>query len=213
MRTSAISTRRAALSALIAVAVLGSGVSASATTKPKAKPKPKPVCNLLTDPQGDADAAVLGSNEDQAMDIVSADVATNATQITAVIRVVKLTNPDSMSPTGNWYEFTFTGSSNQIGEQMYVQVGPTGTIWEDGAGTGVLDYKKNEIRITLPLSYFGTGAQAIVPGPPFHNFAAHSDVNNGVKPLPTTTEALGDNAGPGKASYVAGTPSCVTVGK
>lgn len=213
MPSSAISRHRLALFALVTLAVLGSGVSANATTKVKVKPKPKPVCNLVTDPKGDADSGELGSNEDQAMDILSADIATNATQITAVIRVVKLPTTDTMSPSGLFYEFSFTGSANQTGHPMYVQIEPTGTVWQDGNGTGVLDYKKNEIHITLPLSYFGTGAAAVVPGPPLHNFTVYADVANPAKPLPTTLSVLGDAAGPAQTAYVPGTPSCVTVGK
>lgn len=210
MRSATFSSRRVALSAVVAVAVLGSGISASATTK---KVKPKPVCNLVTDAKGDADTGLLGANEDQAMDILSADVATNAKQITAVIRVAKLANPDTLSPSGIFYEFSFTGSSNQDGHPMYVQIDPTGTVWQGGDGTGVLDFKKNEIHITLPLSYFGTGSASVAPGPPLHNFTVYADVDNEAEHVPTTLSVLGDTAGPAKTNYVVGTPSCVTVGK
>jgi hypothetical protein len=211
MRNPAITGRRAALSALVVLAVVGSGLSANAATK-KAKPKPKPVCNLVTDKKGDADASQLGSNEDQALDIVSADVATDAKNITAVIRVAKLANPDSMSPLGNYYSFQFTGSSQQVGHNMYVQIEPTGVVWQGGSGTGVIDAAHNEIRMTLPLSYFGSGAGAIVPGPPLHGFVVTADWENPAEPVPGTFALVGDTAN-STATYVQGTPSCVAVGK
>jgi hypothetical protein len=210
MRNSAITGRRAAMSALIVLAVLGSGMSANATTKAKAKPKP--VCNLVTDAKGDAEDGQLGSNEDPSLDIVSADVATNSKQITAVIRVAKLANPDSLSLLGNYYSFGFTGSSLQVGQTMYVQIEPTGVVWQGGAGTGVLDTVHNEIRMTLPLSYFGTGAAAVVPGPPLHGFIATADWENPAEPVPSTLAIWGDTA-QSNTTYVPGTPSCVAVGK
>lgn len=209
MRTTVFSRFRAVVCVAVAVAMTVGTFTANAATKKKLKP----VCNLLIDPKGDADSALLGANQDQAMDILSADVATGATKITAVIRVAKLANPDTLSPSGIFYEFSFTGSNSQVGEVMYVQVDPTGVVWQGGDGTGVLDFKKSEVRITLPLSYFGTGSAALVPGPPLHNFIAYADVDNDVKPVPTTLTALGDSAGPSKTSYAPGTPSCVVVGK
>ena len=217
------SRRRAALATMVAMALVASGPSAFASTrhkhKPKPKPKPKPVCNLVTDPKGNEgpnhDGSVYG---DPALDIVSADVASNAQYVTAAIRVAKLTIPDSMAPGGLYYSFQFVGSQSQIGHILDVRIMPTASggwapVWQDGThGTGVIDTAHNEIRITLPLSYFGTGQNAVVPGPPFHKFSVTADWANPALEQAFFQGDLGSFVTNSTATYVQGTPSCVPVG-
>jgi hypothetical protein len=199
---------RAVVVAVVGLAIVFTSVSASAATKKKhkhARPKPKPVCNLVTDPKGDV------ATGDAALDIVSADVATNATTITGVIRVAKLSSPDVMAPEGMFFQFNFTGSAGQTGQHLDAQLLPTGNVFQGGAGTGVVDLAKSEIRISVPLSQW-TAASTIVPGPPFHNFIVYADHGNPVVAAPDSFTFAGDTA-TGKTTYTPGTPSCVAVGK
>lgn len=198
---------RAVIGVVIACVLALTSLSAHAATKKKKKKPapPKPVCNLITDPKGDV------STGDQSLDVLSADVATNATMITGVIRVAKLANPDTMSPQGTFYSIRFTAGSSQTGQNLDIQLAPTGNTFEGGAGTGVVDLAKNEIRISVPLSHW-TGNTALSPGPPLHDFIVYADLGNDVLATPTTFTAAGDTA-TSKATYAPGTPSCVAVGK
>jgi len=199
-----------------------SGVAAEAAPK-KQKPKP-PVCNLVTDAKGDADdisaAEDVGPNS-PALDILSADIATDATNITAVLRVDKLTKNDSTSPLGNaWYVY-FSGN----GPELYLSgvLTPTGesfsagyvdtTRMSLGAATGVFDTDKSEIRVTAPLAIFAPQA-VIKPGSKLSTLnaltqryvgAAAAGFSRGVTLSADTAE--------GGKSYVAGSRSCVAVGK
>jgi hypothetical protein len=218
------SRRRAALASMVALALAASGPSAFATTKHKhkhkPKPKPKPVCNLITDPKGNEGPIHDGATyADPALDIVSADIATDAKNVTAAIRVAKLTIPDSMAPGGIFYRFEFTGSESQIAHDLDVKIGPTASggwapVWQDGThGTGVIDTAHNEIRITLPMTFFGTGKNAIVPGgPPFHLFKVTADWANPALEAPINDGMFGQNITNTTATYKMGTPSCVPVG-
>lgn len=201
---------RAIVAIVVALVLAMTSLSAHAATHKKKRkkhaPKPKPVCHLVTDPKGDAPPT-----GDSSLDIVSADVATNARTITAVIRVAKLSNPDTMAPEGEYYAFNFTAGAGQGGHSLYAMLSPVGNSFEGGAGTGVVDTAKSEIRISVPLSYW-TGPDAVFPGPPFHGFIVYADINNNVQPIPTTLTVLGDTA-TSKATYKPGTPSCVAVGK
>lgn len=182
---------------------------------------PKPVCNLVTDPKGDA-GGPTGANNDAAMDIVSADIATNAKKVTAVIRVQKLAATSTNYPQGLSWRLNFSVGDAKyfisaisdrdgvVGQSGYTD--PTsgqGTI--AGAAIATLDEKKNEVRITSSSTAFAgqinlkvgtviselgavTGAIAQVPG-----------VGNLRYPtLDTTT---------GGEDYKGGTASCVVVGK
>jgi len=209
------------LTSFVALALAAAGPSAFATTKhkPKPKPKPKPVCNLVTDPKGNEGPEKNGQGwADPALDIVSADVASDAKNVTAAIRVAKLTIPDSMAPAGVYYSFSFVGSQSQIGHILDVRIAPTASgtwapVWQDGThGTGVIDTAHNEIRITLPLSFFGTGANAVVPGPPFHNFSVTADWANPALEQAFFQGDMGNFVSNATATYVQGTPSCVRVG-
>lgn len=222
MSISPHSRRRAVVTSMVALALVAAGPSAFAKAKhkPKPKPKPKPVCNLVTDPKGNEGPSQNGQGwADPALDIVSADVASDAKNVTVAIRVAKLTIPDSQAPGGVYYSFTFTGSQSQIGHILDVRIAPDASgkwvpTWQDGThGTGVIDTAHNEIRITQPLSFFGSGANAVVPGgPPFHNFVVQSDWANPGLEQGLTNGRMGQDASNPTGTYVMGTPSCVPVG-
>jgi len=201
--------------------LLAVAVPSIAAPKKKAPP---PVCNLLTDPKGDATdvslAEGVGPNS-PALDILSADIATDATNLTAVLRVDKLSKSDSTSPLGNaWYVY-FTGS----GPELYVSaiVTPTGESFSAGyvettrtslgAVTGVFDVNKSEIRITAPLAIFATQS-AIKAGSKLTSLSALTQRYVGASAAGVSRGVtLSADAAEGGKNYVAGTRSCVAVGK
>jgi hypothetical protein len=195
-------TRSLVAAAAIAPLLLGAGAAHAA----KPKPKPKPVCNLIADAKGDATGTGFGNNgpNDPALDIVSADLATDATRLTAVIRVAALAGSTDTAPTGRGYDVTFSVKGTTFAVRGVLS--PAGDRWYDGNGTGVVDKAKNEIRITVPLAKFSV---AIKP----------NDVLTGLKANTwryvggTANVPMGrvDDAATG-ATYKVGSPSCVKVG-
>lgn len=223
---------------LMAVALLVAG-GAGVTTAAQAKAKP--VCNLVTDPKGDAayNGAVPGADGD---DIVSADVASDGKTITAVLRAAAIPASDPQAPLGRNYSVLFTAPGS--GDLLYLSArtypqGPkylfgyqatdpdTGvnTNYSLGDATGALDTAKGEVHISVPVKSFVDGAKAkLAKGAKLGGLTATVDriVGQGFVPsqvlVPGTPRApIGglllpfDDASGG--SYVLGTPSCVVVGK
>jgi len=196
-----------------ALACLAGGVTAHAAVA-------KPVCNLVTDPAGDASVqAPLPS--DDSLDILSGDVASNAKNVTTVMRLKNLSATSPVAQTGrNYYAlFSIPGSANPVyfsleedatGQSfnwgdLEPGAGGVGTYTRKGDATGVVDTAKNEIRVTVPVSDLSALGKA-KPGTKI------TDLNF------STTAVLGvlvsdvDTAD-GSKSYVAGTASCVKPGK
>lgn len=167
------------------VALIGTVFASAAQAKTVKPVKPvKPVCNLITDPAGDAYAVpqVLvggptGGPTDNSSDIVSGDIASNKTTITVVFRVVKLTTPDPFSPLGQVFTFVFLPQHGS--DPVFIAAGlyPTGNKfdfgWYDtsstprtfnriGAASGVVDTVANELRVSVPLALFNTNGHAKV---------------------------------------------------
>lgn len=70
-----------------------------------------PVCNLVTDPKGDA--AIV--TDQPGMDIVSGDIVTTAKSVTAVIRLAdkpNTVNPEAAGSSRYYFEFRAPGSDN-----------------------------------------------------------------------------------------------------
>lgn len=138
------------------LALLSAG---GAVAAPKAKPAP-PVCNLIVDAKGDDGGAFPHSDS---LDIVSADIASNAKLVTAVIRVAKYAASDSnTAPTGRAWYLEFTVPSAETSLWLGAQVTPTGTLfrygWVDGSirrslgvVEGTIDVAKSELRISAPI--------------------------------------------------------------
>jgi hypothetical protein len=224
--------------ALLATALLvtgGIGAVSSASAKTV-----KPVCNLVQDAKGDSGVSpVPGSDGD---DIVSADVASNATTITGVIRLAALTLPDPQAPLGRSYSVLFTAPGS--GDLLYVAartypqgtkyiygyqaVDPNTTVntnYTLGDATGVVDTAKAEIRISVPVKSFVDGAKAkLAPGAKLVGLSASVDRIYGQGVVPSQSPAPGAPRLPlggvtlqfdsaDGGSYVMGTPSCVVVGK
>lgn len=205
----------------VVTSLLGAGTAYAAT-----KPKPKPVCKLLVDPADDADGSFLATglfpfNED-AVDILSADVAADTKKLTTVLRVKKLATSSSTAPGGMHWKVFISIAGTEIYTQVIAPVGgspsfgyghidaTTGTSSRDGDATGKLDLAKNEVRVTVPASALPvklkTGTR-IEFGPSDTNAGRYFGSPSGSPSLSDST----DTANGGKV-YRVGTASCVKPG-
>jgi hypothetical protein len=208
---------RPALALAVVVAATVGGVAFAA---PKA-PAPAPVCNLLTDPKGDAyptSSAPAGPSDD-VLDVVSADVATAGKKMTVVFRMAKAAKSTSTAPTGYHLVFDFTapGAANPLYVQYFTgNAGlpesydfgyndPVNGLTSLGKADGVVDTAKNEIRVTLPVNGFADHAPLKV-GDKLSGITVES-TRDLVVLLPYADKAATDK------TYAVGAPSCVVVGK
>jgi hypothetical protein len=207
-------TRAAALLSLSSL-VLTCGVAGAAAKKPV----PKPVCNLVLDDAGDA--SVLGPDpSDSSLDILSADVASDAKSFTAVLRVksvsagslaatgrnyyVQITTPSYPNPIYFSYETDPTGAYYNWGE-LAPGTGGVGTYTSKGTATGSIVPAKNEIHITVPVAELRLLAN-LKPGTKVSS--VHANTTAAFVVLVSTV----DEADSSKA-YIAGAKSCVVPGK
>ena len=207
-------TRPAALLALSAT-VLSAGVASAAIKKPA----PKPVCNLVLDDAGDA--SVLGPDpSDSTLDILSADLASDAKNVTAVLRVKSLSGSSAAATGRNYYVQIQTASAKYPIYFSY-ETSPLGDFFswgdlEPGAGgvdsytgkgdaIGTVDKVKNEIHLTVPVKELSALAN-LKPGVKVTSITANTTAAFVVL-VTTVDEAEGTKA------YIAGTPSCVKTGK
>ena len=173
----------------------------------------KPLCNLITD--GTGDVAAPSAN----LDIVSADVASDAKKLTAVIRVAKLAESDGTAPTGVAYNFRFMLPGSTVRYYLLASVEPSslgGTTFEFGTietgnaltpigdATGKLDLAKSEVRITAPTSF---GAVKIKPGTKLVSLQALTQRRFVVLLSGADSTVIDESK-----SYTAGTASCVKPG-
>lgn len=207
---------------LAASAALVTG-AAAASAAPK-KPAPvKPVCNLVVDDAGDTFLlrnqevpGVYGPQED-ALDIVSADLASDTKRITAVIRVKKLATTIATG-VGQGYEAQFLNDGENTlylsatitnGTQAF-SVGfrdPTAnTATSLGDASGVFDLAKNEVRISAPVSAFSAQGTGVKPGTLLSIGTITASRNL------VAVNVFAD-VNEGGTTYKAGAPSCVKPGK
>ena len=216
-----VSTVRPVLCLVLAASVVGGTAASQAAVKKK--PAPKPVCNLVTDPKGDSSlstAATLPGTGDDALDIVSADLAASAKTLTAAIRLVKVADTATTAPNGFSVVYTFTapskpdvplylryfaGSPALDGLFEYGYDDPTNGLTPLGDAFGVVDTAKNEIRISAPLN--GFDAQAPIKK---NDKLAGFDVTTSRDLVVLLTYA---DRGTATTTYTVGAPSCVTPGK
>jgi hypothetical protein len=180
---------------------------------------PKPVCNLVTDPAGDARPFGVVPNDDT-MDLVSADFGNNAKMLTVVVRVKKAATTSSTYPTGLKWQTTFTLEDKTYFASVVSDGGVSGAFGTTGTGSNtiltrpaaVIDPAKNEIRITVPLVDFPStpSKSATISGisvssatTKAFNTPAISGSLGGISPDQATTDK----------SFKLGTSSCVVVGK
>lgn len=205
-------SRTSLLVALLAVGSLASGSSAA-----------KLPCQLVVDAKGDATKFYIAPEgsapNDPSTDIVSLDYATNAKQMTTVVRVDKLAKSTApLAPYGyTWYAYFTVGTT-----EFYTQVAtsPTGDTFSvgyinpdtglrssltDGSATGVIDLAKNEIRTTFNLAQLAQ-FQTVKPKTKLTTLHGMSNRYYGRLTM------LSDDA-EGAKPYVAGTKNCVVPGK
>jgi hypothetical protein len=198
---------------------------AGAAAAPK---KAKPVCNLFADDKGDPYVVRQepdAKQADDALDLVSADVGTNATTFTMVIRLAKLATPPATSPVGATYQMTFNLSGDESETLYYVLVStdPSGAGYSEfgtrmplpavtststvlGTPTPVVDVAHSQVRASFPLSLFGSGVtlkKGVTKVLPVELTAGRGTHGRGV---------FADDAS-GSKLYPLGAASCVTVGK
>lgn len=185
-------------------------------------------CPLILDELGDSRG--FGVSDEAAYDLVSADVASDRTTLTAVMRLDDIA-PDSglMSPAN----YMFVVRQGQGLLQLHVDNTPTGTGYrgfaspsqelsadiEWVAATGSIDPAKDEVRISVPLAALPSYVSA-TPGTVLSGFAVlvshdHGTVTVPVDALPAVARTLPSagsvvDEGRTDATYVAGRPSCVT---
>ena len=225
---------RAAVLALSLLVPAGAGVAAAAP-----KPKPvKPVCNLVTDPAGDAE--VNGAALSEGDDTIGGDIASDGVTLTGVIRMAGLAANDPQWLNGRSYLLEFAAPG--VAEPLFLQARayPTGTVFSFGysgvdpvlpintsyslgAATGVVDLEKKEVRISAPVkAYADAGKAGIKKGAKLSGLVTrvYRQGGQGLVPsqqvgparVPLSGLNLLTDEGFG-TSYVVGTPSCVALGK
>lgn len=193
--------------------VLSAAAVLAATGVAAAAPAPKPVCNLITDATGDVTAPSAN------LDIVSADIATDAKRITGVVRVARLANGDGTAPTGVAYNFRFKlpGDAAQYYLLASIEPAPVGaTTFEYGTietgnsltplgeGSGKVDLAKNEVRITAPTTL---GSKKVKPGTKVLSLQALTQRRFVVLLSGADSTVIDESK-----TYTAGSRSCVTPG-
>jgi hypothetical protein len=204
-------------SVLALSAVLAAGLAGGASAAVK-----KP-CQLIKDATGDA---VVLAAKDDGLDIVTADLASDAKKITAVIRLKTYAATDPLAPMGRKVYMQWNAPGGDFPLYMAVSIDPgfepyftyghletlatgNGSYTKDGDANGVLDTAKHEVRITAPISGFAAHGKH-KPGAKLTGIEASTKWLIGaagggfVEPADTATSAKG---------YVAGTATCVVVGK
>jgi hypothetical protein len=162
-----------------------------------AAPARATACPLLSDPPGDAFLA--GPVPSPAVDVVSGDVASDATNVVAVLRVASLTGPDAVLR-GQWFfEWRIAGV------QHYVQ------LTRDAAGRYTSLHERDGVYWAPPAFAVDTATGTITwtmprsevpdlasPGATFDTLAAATIGPVGFADSATST-----------ATYADGSPGCV----
>jgi hypothetical protein len=181
---------------------------------------PKVSCNLLTDDKADSFPV-----PDDALEVVSADIASDAKKITGVIRLAGAPGKtDPTAPGGRVYSIQFTGQDGDHPVELSYLVAPTGSgavhgHWDPTTGTFSVDGDAsvklvgNEIRLTTPINSFSAYGKfkpkaridglTVVVG---RMIGAFLDSQDFAYEAPTADQATSDKV------YVAGSKSCVKVG-
>ena len=224
--------------ALVPLVALGALVAPMAEAAPKAKPS----CMTITDPKGDTfairfqDAQGAYGPQEDALDVVSGDLASDGKTVTAVVRIAKLSRAINLSPTGftagvdfriGASDFVVRLQANLIRnapDRFEVAARPGDALPNTpstfvGTVTGVVDEKKGEVRIHAPaamLEPYGPIKPGVKLTP---NDAESATVARGVPAITSTPGGPMSSRGPfadiaaaGKFVLV-GAPSCVVPGK
>ncbi|GAC1439643.1 MAG: hypothetical protein NVS3B26_02910 [Mycobacteriales bacterium] len=208
---------RPALAVGLVFAVACTGIASAATKKAAAR-----VCNLITDARGDA--AVVTSQP--GMDIITADIASNAKLITAVIRLAAApTAPNPQAPGGTDYYFSFTAPGSAAPQFLHASLPPVGaatfatgqTTTVGGQNTSTDDAPAASgsiagtiVTITASTSAFG-GRVSLKPGTKLTGLTVDVYAQVGVPGVGGLLQNADTAAG--AKPYIAGTPSCVVPGR
>jgi hypothetical protein len=204
---------RAAAAAVAALTVLA----------PAAHGAGRPLCRLVADATGDIDGKVRTDHRE--LDILSGDVASDASTVTTVIRLRRTPRPGPTSPSVS-YEFTWRYGDYDV--TTVVATAPTGTsydvVWSvpgsrrrtgfNSALIGVFDTERNEVRLTFELA----ALRAAVPdgGTEFSGFTLRAQEFTGLLvPLPKGGMfGAGHDADTAttQRTYRLGTRTCVRAG-
>jgi hypothetical protein len=208
---------RPALALALAASFVSAGVAGAAVKKPA----PKPVCNLVTDAAGDANGFLVTGlpavPSDKNLDILSADIASDAKNVTAVIRLAAV-GADQTSPTGGTVYFNFSIGDTKVflsavlnGATATYEAGDfTGTNGQRhhvAGATGFIDTASKSIHITTAAN---TWTDIIKAGTKLNtlNVLAQRYIGNALVGgvTPTADDATSDKV------YTGGAKSCVTPG-
>ena len=214
-------TRPALCLALVA-SVTAAGAAGAAT-----KPKVKPVCNLVVDPAGDASFQSPMPSDD-AQDIIGADVASDAKNFTAVLRL-KSVSSNGLGQLGRdlqmtfdlagaeakvWIGYTTSAYGGDAFQYGLIGKGDAGSTSPTGKAVGVIDKTKNEIRMTVSVADLNALGK-VKPGAKVANIAVEASQLVGIAPNASGAYAFNpvvvDDAA-GTKAYIAGAPSCVKPG-
>lgn len=201
----------------------------------------KPACRLVTDPAGDGSLHGQVPPGTPAyptsLDIRSADVATDDRSLTAVIRVERLQSLEPGSPVGIGFEFNLTvdkqrfslvATRDPASDPLFTLSGRTEYVGDENSGAasygmlgvidGVFDEDASEIRMTAPLKLFSPAARISardVVGDlrlwSMYTTGGYSSDTEDRRPFFGGLAHSADRA-ESKATYAAGSPSCVKVG-
>ncbi|MDX6197205.1 MAG: hypothetical protein QOJ79_356 [Actinomycetota bacterium] len=186
-------------------------------------------CRLIQDAAGDGNDQLngtrLGPNEPD-LDIVSADIASNARSVTTVVRLSNLGTALEAAGRRNLYRFFFQlGSRHEYvvtlatrsldGEQFSVIVPTEGSDvpGTDTAvpATGTFDVAHNEVRVTIPLS-LASGNHNMPHQTYFHNLVADTYRGIGTEAAGGANASTSIDYASTDRRYLAGSSSCVHIG-
>lgn len=141
-----------------------------------------PRCPLMTDPVGDAAFGAPPAGDDPSLDFTSADIVSDATRLTVVMRVAQLSLPAAGSPAGVLYEYGFTvsgrayvlaasysvasGSKFVLRTQQKTSASPIDLYVNGDTGAkvdGVFDEDRSEVRMTVLLKDVPPGLRSGQP--------------------------------------------------
>jgi hypothetical protein len=182
-------------------------------------------CGQITDRAGDA---MDQAGPNPSLDILSADLASDATTITGVVRVKELAETSPTTPQSRNYYLLFStdkppvrmfllatlyqGGVARFGWGTVAPTDPLGllVLYDDGFGVvnrgeGFLDLAKNEVHISALVSDVAAKGN-VKPGSKLSKLQADTFYAIGTFIFEADTAA-------GKGHYVAGAASCVVPGK
>lgn len=206
-----------------------------------AAPKPKPACQIITDAKGDTFATraqdgqgVFGPQEN-ALDIVSADLASDGKVLTAVIRLASVSRAIVTSPQGftTGIDFRIGAGTDVVrlaavlvqgGDRFEVSTRPVDAVPNTpstfvGEVTGTVDTAKGEVRIHAPAAILAPFGGLKVGTKLLPNDAESATASRGVPAISRTPGAPMTTRGPfadiaaGGKTIAIGAPSCVVPGK